>query len=56
MTVVDGAYQRSIQSPRIWEHNMRYWLAVAIGVVAPTLAVAQSAARPVSGELLTSGG
>lgn len=35
---------------------MRCWLAVAIGILAPTLAAAQPAARPVVGELFTSEG
>jgi hypothetical protein len=35
---------------------MRFWLAAAIGVLMPTLAGAQPAARPVVGELFTSEG
>jgi hypothetical protein len=35
---------------------MRFWLASAIGILLPTLAVAQPAARPVAGELFTSEG
>jgi hypothetical protein len=35
---------------------MRFWLAGAIGILVPTLAVAQPATRPVVGELFTSEG
>jgi hypothetical protein len=35
---------------------MRFWLAGAIGILLPTLAAAQPAARPVVGELFTSEG
>ena len=35
---------------------MRFWLAGAIGILLPTLAVAQPATRPVVGELFTSEG
>ena len=35
---------------------MRYWLAGAIGLLAPTLATAQPSPRPVVGELFTSEG
>ena len=35
---------------------MRFWLASAIGILVPTLAAAQPAARPVVGELFTSEG
>jgi hypothetical protein len=35
---------------------MRFWLAGAIGILVPTLAAAQPAARPVVGELFTSEG
>ncbi len=40
----------------IREHDMRFWLAAAIGALLPTLAAAQPAARPVVGELFTSEG
>jgi hypothetical protein len=35
---------------------MRFWLAGAVGILVPTLAAAQPAARPVVGELFTSEG
>src|SRR3984957_9848580 len=40
----------------IQEHDMRFWLAAAIGALVPTLAAAQPATRPVVGELFTSEG
>ena len=46
----------SAEWPHIRERDMRCWLAVAIGILAPTLAAAQPAARPVVGELFTSEG
>src|ERR1700722_8976504 len=51
-----GSQSASAMPSYIQEHDMRFWLAAAIGALVPTLAAAQPAMRPVVGELFTSEG
>jgi hypothetical protein len=51
-----GSRSASAIPSYIQEHDMRFWLAAAIGALVPTLAAAQPATRPVVGELFTSEG
>src|ERR1700733_8618959 len=51
-----GSRSASAMPSYIQEHDMRFWVAAAMGALVPTLAAAQPATRPVVGELFTSEG